>query len=217
MPENSLNSLIDPRDPATVVVTVIFGVIMAPILEEIFFRKILCTKLLPLGEGYAILLSAAVFGLIHGNLYQFAYAFLVGLLFAFIYVKTGKLRYGIFFHMIINLLGLVVGPYIMSFMDVDAINALLETSMAGGTVDMSDPALIPLFATGAYELVMIVLGVIGALKLSRAKKEGRLTLESGILPPQKKGRVSRVLFTAGVAASIAYFTMIMLLSLIPPQ
>jgi len=89
--------------------------------------------------------------------------------------------------------------------------------LAGNTVNMGDPALIPLFIMSIYELALIVLGVIGAIKLGRAKKAGKLTLESGILPPQKKGRVGRVLCTVGVAASITYFTALMLLSLLPPQ
>lgn len=215
--ENPIASSIDPKDPIMVVLTVVFTVILAPILEELLFRKILCGKLLALGEGYAIVLSAAAFGLIHGNLYQFAYGFLLGMLFAFIYVKTGKLRYSIFFHMVINFLGAVVGPYIMSLMDTEAINSLLETSMSGGTVDMTDPVLIPLFIMGVYEMVLIALGVVGAIKLSRAKKSGLLTLEVGILPPQKKGRVGRVLCTVGVAASITYFTVMMLLSLLPTK
>ena len=36
------------------IITLIFNVIVAPIAEELFFRKLLCDRLSPLGDGYAI-------------------------------------------------------------------------------------------------------------------------------------------------------------------
>ena len=88
VPSNPVESI---SSETNVWVLLIFGVIIIPILEELFFRKIVCSKLLPLGEGYAIFVSAGIFSLIHGNFYQFAYAFLLGAFFSFIYVKTGKI------------------------------------------------------------------------------------------------------------------------------
>ena len=65
-------------------VTILFVVIIAPILEEIFFRGILCKKLTIIGEGYAIILPAAFFALCHGNFFQIFYAFTLGCFFSFI-------------------------------------------------------------------------------------------------------------------------------------
>ena len=89
--QNPIDEAISPDNPWIVLLTAVFMAVIFPILEELLFRKIICNRLLPLGEGYAIFVSAAIFGLIHGNFYQFAYAFLLGALFALIYVKTGKL------------------------------------------------------------------------------------------------------------------------------
>lgn len=213
--ENPLESIIDPSDPYMVAVTVVFTVILAPILEELLFRRILCKKLLPLGEGYAILISAAAFGLIHGNFYQVAYGFLLGALFAFIYVKTGKLIYTIILHAIINFLGSVVGPYLMAFVDYEYINSLLESVSLGEAVDMTDPALMPLFIVSAYEMAIIAVGVTGVILFFKARKRNALSLESGILPPPRKGRVANLLCNVGVAAAITYFTITMVLSLLP--
>lgn len=213
--ENPLEAVIDPTAPAMVAVTVVFTVILAPILEELLFRKLLCEKLLPLGEGYAILISASAFGLIHGNLYQFAYGFLLGALFAFIYVKTGKLSYSVILHMIINLLGSVIGPYLVSFMDIETINAMLEQVSLGNTVDMADPALIPLLVVGIYEFILMALGVVGVILFYKAKRRGLLGLDAGLLPPPKKGRAANLLCNVGVAAAITYFTVTMVLSLLP--
>ena len=55
-----------------------------------------------------MILSGVLFGLSHGNFYQFFYAFGLGVVFAYVYINTGKLRYTIIFHAIINFLGSIV-------------------------------------------------------------------------------------------------------------
>ena len=64
-------------------------VLCAPVAEELIFRKLLIDRLTQYGEGVAVLFSGLMFGLFHGNLNQFVYAFVLGLCFGFIYVKTG--------------------------------------------------------------------------------------------------------------------------------
>lgn len=49
-----------------------------------------------------------MFGMAHGNFSQFFYAFGIGILWAYVYAKTGKVRYTIGFHMLFNLLGGVI-------------------------------------------------------------------------------------------------------------
>ncbi len=93
--------------------TLAFMVILAPIAEELFFRKLLLPRLLPFGEKPAILLSGLAFGLYHGNFSQFFYAFGLGLAFGFIFIKTGKITYTIFLHMFVNLLGSVVSVAVL--------------------------------------------------------------------------------------------------------
>lgn len=93
--------------------TLVFMVILAPIAEELFFRKLLLPRLLPFGEKPAILLSGLAFGLYHGNFSQFFYAFGLGLAFGFIFVKTGKITYTIILHMLVNLLGSVVSVAVL--------------------------------------------------------------------------------------------------------
>ena len=93
--------------------TVLFlAVILAPIVEELIFRKLLLDRLVKYGELPAVITSGLIFGLCHGNFSQFFYAMLIGWVFAYIYVKTGKIRYSIIMHMIINFLGSVLPLYI---------------------------------------------------------------------------------------------------------
>ncbi len=86
------------------------AVVLAPLAEEWVFRKLLMDRLLPYSEKLAVVASGLFFGLAHGNFYQFFYATLLGTLFAILYAKTGKLRYPIFLHMLINFTGSIVVP-----------------------------------------------------------------------------------------------------------
>ena len=83
----------------------LFAVIIAPIMEELIFRKLLIDRIIVFGDGPAILLSAVIFGLIHGNITQCVYAFLVGWVLGYVYVRTGRITASILLHMLMNLAG----------------------------------------------------------------------------------------------------------------
>ncbi len=85
--------------------TVVAFVGLAPLFEELLFRKVLVDRVLPYGEWPAILFSGLSFGLFHGNLTQFFYAFLLGMILAYVYVRTGNILYTIGIHACINFLG----------------------------------------------------------------------------------------------------------------
>ncbi|MCR5503182.1 MAG: CPBP family intramembrane metalloprotease [Lachnospiraceae bacterium] len=90
------------------VFSLIFIVILAPVAEELLFRKFLIDRIYGYGEAMAILLSGLMFGLYHGNLQQFIYATTIGSCFAYIYTRTGRIRYTIILHMLINSMGSLV-------------------------------------------------------------------------------------------------------------
>ncbi len=80
-------------------------VVAAPIFEELYFRRFVTEKLRTWGNGTAIILSSLIFALEHGNVEQFFYTFLAGVVFAYVYLKTGKMRYSVALHAAFNLLG----------------------------------------------------------------------------------------------------------------
>ena len=92
---------------SSLLLTIPLAVILAPIVEEVVFRKILLLRLLPFGEGFAVLTSAILFGLFHGNLAQLPYAFAVGLVLGLVAARTGRLIYPILLHVLLNFLGTV--------------------------------------------------------------------------------------------------------------
>lgn len=97
------------------VMSFILTVLLAPFFEELLFRKLLIDRTVKYGEKNAVLFSAVVFALMHGNFFQIFYTFGAGLVFAYIYVRTGKLRYTLLIHVIMNFLGSVVSPAISAW------------------------------------------------------------------------------------------------------
>ncbi len=102
VPRIGMTVLSEDSTLVTTILNTALAVIAAPLLEEWIFRKLLIDRLHIFGEPTAILASALLFGLVHGNSAQFFLAFFLGLLFGVLYCKTGKIRYTILLHAIIN-------------------------------------------------------------------------------------------------------------------
>lgn len=107
--ENTLNAYAMDSNPIKIVVMVI----LAPLLEEYICRKQIIDRTRQYGEKLAVCLSAVTFALFHGNLFQFFYAFAGGWVFAYIYLRTGRLRYSVLLHAIINFMGAVIAPWML--------------------------------------------------------------------------------------------------------
>ncbi len=122
--ENAVVSYAMDNNPLKILVMVI----AAPILEEYLCRKQIIDRTRQYGEKTAVLLSGLVFALMHQNLFQFFYAFGLGILFAYIYVRTGRLRYPVILHCIVNFLGSVVAPWVLSGVDLAALESLDPTA-----------------------------------------------------------------------------------------
>lgn len=80
----------------------VFGVIVAPIMEELVFRKLVYDKAAAYGKHTYCLWVAVVFGLFHLNFGQSLYAAIMGYIFAHITYETGTVLYSIVLHMLIN-------------------------------------------------------------------------------------------------------------------
>ena len=76
--------------------------ILPAIFEELFVRKGIYGVLRSKGAIFATIVSALVFATIHMNVTQFIFAFLVGILFAIVREKTGKLYTTMILHFINN-------------------------------------------------------------------------------------------------------------------
>lgn len=77
--------------------------LLAPVLEEILFRGLILRSLLPHGKRFAILVSAVLFGVFHGNLAQIPYAFAVGLVLGYVTVEY-SIAWAMALHLFNNLI-----------------------------------------------------------------------------------------------------------------
>ena len=90
--------------------------ILAPLAEEVVFRGAILRTLLGImskkNHWVAIMISAAIFGIVHANLAQFINALLMGLLLGWMYYRTGSLVPGILLHWINNTMAYVLANII---------------------------------------------------------------------------------------------------------
>lgn len=132
--------------------TLLCAVIVGPIAEELFFRKAMIDRMSAYHPTDAILFSALLFGLTHGNLAQFLYAFPLGILFGVIYYRTQNIRYTILLHIAVNTVGGLL-PQLVTLLS----DSLPET---GKTL-----------VTMAYSQFILGLCVLGIILLIRKRRE----------------------------------------------
>lgn len=100
-------------------ITLISVSVFAPFFEEWLCRGIILRGLLKkVKPVWAIVISAAIFGLIHGNLWQAIPAFIIGVILGYVYYKTGSLKLTMLMHCVNNTLSVIVSR-IPAFKDVE--------------------------------------------------------------------------------------------------
>lgn len=86
--------------------------ILAPLTEEVVFRGAILRTLLGMmskrNHWVAIMISAAIFGAVHGNAAQFVNALFMGLLLGWMYYRTRSLVPGILLHWVNNTMAYIL-------------------------------------------------------------------------------------------------------------
>lgn len=88
--------------PAAVILSLIRTIVLPAFFEEFVFRGIVLGQLRRYGDGIAVVISAILFGIFHGNLRQIPFAFLVGLVLGYIVVRTNNIWITIAIHFFNN-------------------------------------------------------------------------------------------------------------------
>ncbi len=92
-------------------IVLFFTIAVAPVCEELMMRKLILYPLRKHGNWFAVIVSALVFGAVHGNWDQFPYAFSVGILYGLLAAKSGSVIPTMILHSVNNLL-VMVGSYL---------------------------------------------------------------------------------------------------------
>ena len=195
-------------------------VICAPIMEELLFRKVLISRTAQYGEGVSIVLSGITFGLFHGNLNQFTYAFVLGIFFGFIYIKTKNIVYPIILHIIINFIGSFLGGIMLEktrYMEYNA--KLQELTLSGEIANESAMAdLLAEYGAGPtiftmYSIALIIVAIIGVILFLKNKK--KFTLQSGEITIEKGTRFKTMILNLGMILYCIFWIGMIILQLFP--
>ena len=175
---------------------VLVMVILAPLLEEYVCRKQIIDRTRQYGEKTAVFLSALCFGLLHQNLFQFFYAFALGLVFAYIYTRTGRLRYTVLLHSIVNFMGSVVAPWILSLLNTDAFNRLDPNATTDELLALYAKILPGLAVSMLYSTFLMGMSIAGLVLLIVRRKRAVWEEAENQLP--KGSRFKTVYLNAGM-------------------
>ncbi len=143
----------------------IVSAVVAPVVEELIFRKLVIDKLHVYGDKMAVIMSGFLFGLAHGNLEQFFYTFLIGILLAYVYVNTGKIKYTIGLHFILNGVSVFLS-YLLTLVP----DEMLEADIDPEVLMSNDKSLFSLAVIGMVEIIQGVLAIIGIYILIKNRK-----------------------------------------------
>lgn len=125
-------------------------IVFNPIVEEFVFRKVFADKLLKYGELFYMLVSSFCFAIVHGvslGIPQIIYTFMLGMIWSYLFAKTGNIKLPILLHSLSNIFGSII------------IQTLQGISME---------------ITGMYSMFMMLLAIIGLICFIKNKKRVEL-------------------------------------------
>lgn len=129
--------------------------VIAPILEEMWLRGMVMESLRPYGNGFAIFLSAFLFGLIHANFEQFFYAAALGVFLGYIAISTQSIVTTTIMHAIFNSIS---GCMILLTSDEGVADYLLAADKGeDGAVTVG---VVLYFAWLAFMMILMAVGII---------------------------------------------------------
>ena len=213
---NYSNALVSMIDYKYMWVTFICMCIVAPIGEELVFRKLIIDRTHKYGGFVSIFFSGLIFGLMHANFYQFFYAFALGLILGYLYYTSGNVWYCIGIHAGVNF----VGSILTSYLDLGATNM----NEALETVDFNNlDAMLSFY--GEYWFVMVallvffafvVISMLSAIVLPIVLRK-RIALERGEPALPRKRAFSLAFLNVGAVVMIAVYVFEFVLNLLPTR
>jgi len=206
--ENALDAYAMDSNP----IKVLFLAVLAPLIEEYVFRKQLIDRTRIYGEKAAVFFSALTFGLFHTNLFQFFYAFLVGWIFAFVYIRTGKLRYCVLMHSIVNFMGSVIAPMILSMLDLEALSNIDPNATEEELMVLYGSMLPGLMLYLLLLLFIVVVSIIGLILLVTKWKKLRWCKAPEELPAKMLNKATYL--NAGMIVFLILFGAMTVLSVV---
>lgn len=100
--QDNYEGVMETMYESSMLLTFFFVVIMAPIMEEIVFRGIILSRLRGFGDKFAVIACGLFFGLWHCMFTQLFYAAAIGMVLAYVTLRTGNIKLAVFLHFLNN-------------------------------------------------------------------------------------------------------------------
>ncbi len=187
--------------------------LLAPILEELFFRKLLIDRLYRHGELAAILTSAVFFGLIHQNFSQFFYAFGVGVVLGYIYCKMRSYLAVTLAHVIFNtIMGVIPSIFLPKVLRlVEIITGMTDEAFMEALPGIVGEYGIALVCYLFHLLIMGALNIAGIIILLVNLKKIKIEQNAPEVPAAEKRKA--VLLNPGCICAAVLLIVLMVSSL----
>ena len=191
-------------------VFIIFS-IAGPLCEELAFRGVIFSGLRKSGKVLgAIVLQGVMFGFMHLNVNQMAYAMVIGIAFGALVEVTGSIWTSFFGHALINTTGLLAMYYLVPAMD----------SMTGGlsaegfSMQQASGSRVMLIAALVYGVISIGTTALAMLVLRAiASNEGREDVRRNILRRKAPSEISSGIFSIPAVTALVLAGVYMVITL----
>ena len=197
---NVVLNMVNATNPLTMF---IIAVVLAPIFEELVFRKFLIDRTAGYGEKVALLISATLFALYHGNIGQGVYAFGLGAFFAMIYIKTGNVKYTIILHVMINFVGSIIAGQLLEIFDIFAFTTIASAGDVEALIAFLTENAVGFAAYMIYTMLLIVIVIVGIVMICVHHKKMKLEIKETDIP--KKAIFKTVYLNWGMLLCVAFF------------
>ena len=114
---------------------IISSCVIAAFCEEFLFRGVILSGFRKFGLRVAVLCSATIFMLMHGNAEQTIHQFIIGALIGYIFFMTNNLWIGFFIHMFNNLIP-ITEAYLITLVDSNKVATAAESAAETATVNI---------------------------------------------------------------------------------
>lgn len=198
--KNTVSMSTETQSVPEILLYIVSTAVAPAFAEELAFRGVFMNIMRRYGDAFAIITSAVVFGAMHGNTTQIIFAFVLGLIFAFVDCKANSIVPSVIIHFVNN------------FYAVTSDIISNNTDLNSGTLDVIRITIIAVFC---------LLGILSYIYLAKrdanffavTDRDQNGIAETNYLTLKEKFMVC---FTSpGIIVSLSVFTLEMILNLLP--
>lgn len=123
----------DPTSTTDAIMVFLSSAVIPPLVEEFALRGVLMQNLRKHGDAFAVITSAFVFGVFHGNAVQMPFAFLCGLVIGYAVIATESIWTGVAIHALMNAMS-AVSSALLYYFDEYTSNTFFYIGSAVGVI-----------------------------------------------------------------------------------